>query len=116
MSNFPLTRFPATDTWIPETDVDGIDVGEDVIADISNFEYGNGYFESMFAPESAELPSNVFDEIDSNDFELLASKSFRHSTQGLKTVYILWKAYNLVISSVSLSIFSPLLLPKKFHP
>ena len=90
MSNFPLVRYRATDTWIPETDVDGIDANENVIAEANNIEFSNGFFENTVDVSSVTLPSGVLSKLN-QAYIILSAKKFRHSSQGEQTVYILWK-------------------------
>lgn len=90
MSNFPLVRHKATDVWIPETDIDGVDVRENVMSNANNVEFSNGFFENMTNVRSVDLPSNVLQEIQNYDYEILDVKTFKHSTQGWQTLYILW--------------------------
>lgn len=94
MSNFPLVRHRATDVWIPETDIDGVDAKENVMANANNVEFSNGFFENMLNVRSVDLPSNVLQEIQNYDYEILDVKTFKHSTQGWQTLYILWNDAN----------------------
>ena len=109
MSNFPLVRYKATDTWIPSTDIDGIDANEQVIANCNNIEFSNGFFENEINVRTISLPSEVNEQISSYHFRLLSARTFRHSTQGIKTVYILWNessGLKIYLDNVLLGYFS----------
>lgn len=93
MSNFPLVRYKATDTWIPETDIDGTDANESILSEVNGIEFNNGFFENMQTLNGDSIPSNIqalLEEPADPIYELLSVKSFRHSEQGYHTVYILW--------------------------
>jgi len=90
MSNFPIIRYRGFDTWIPETDIDDIDAKGNVLTDVSNISFRNGYIENVHSPESVTLPANVQADIDAG-YELLTTKGFTHSTQGYVAFYALYK-------------------------
>jgi len=90
MSNFQLVRYKASDTWIPETDVDGVDAIETVLADVANVDFSNGYIENASNVTAIDTPTGVLAK-QLTGYSLLSAKTFYHSTQGQQTVYILWK-------------------------
>lgn len=90
MSNFPLVRYKATDTWIPETDIDGVDAIESVLSDVTNIDFSNGYVENASGVTETDFPTGVLAKL-VLQYRLLSAKTFYHSTQGQQTVYILWK-------------------------
>lgn len=90
MSNFPLIRHKNFEAWVPTTDIDEVDAKTGVLTDIFNVDFKNGYIETTTKPVIETLPSFVPTDI-FNGYGLLSMKSFHHSTQGDKGVYILWK-------------------------
>lgn len=90
--NFPLIRVDGFKGWIPNTDVDGVDISSDILSDAENIMYRNGFIETGFEVAARDLPAVVANDINNNDYALLSAHSFTHSTQGLQTVYVLWNS------------------------
>lgn len=88
--NFPLIRHKNFQAWIPPDDIDEVDAKTEVLSEVKNIDFKNGYLETTISPVIQTLPSLVTTDID-NDYNLLSSRRFRHSTQGDNTVYILWE-------------------------
>jgi len=91
--NFPLVEFRNFDSWIPTTDIDGIDAKANIIADVSSMDFENGFIQNSFGSIKVVLPTNVSADI-SAGYSILSSKKFSiFYSDGLHnhTVYILYK-------------------------
>lgn len=91
MGNFSNISFKDMNGWIPETDVDGVDLKESIASDISVFRFKNGFLENDLDTSVITLPTNVSSSITAG-YTLMSSHKFSHSVQGAKTFYVLWKA------------------------
>ena len=87
----PSARFTDIQGWIPESDVDGIDVGTKFLSDSSNIDFENGFLQVAYAPTLSELPSAISTQI-SAGYSIVSAKFFNHSSQGLCTFYVLYKS------------------------
>jgi len=91
MGNFDLIRYTGFDSWIPATDIDGIDAKPSILADVSNFRFRNGFMENVYQFEQIDLPDAFADDVKNGDWELLSVCVFTHSEQGEQMLYVLWK-------------------------
>lgn len=76
--------------WIPETDVDGIDIKKDYFSVVKNIDYGNGYIQNAVAPTTYTLHANVLARITAG-YSITSSKAFTHSTRGECIFFMLHK-------------------------
>lgn len=86
----PIERYQHFKGWIPATDVDGIDAPKDYLRDVQNADFNNGFIANAAAPILVPHHSNVT-TAQSNGWEILSKKYFKHSSQGHTYVYILYK-------------------------
>jgi hypothetical protein len=86
MSNFLPNRIKNLRGWIPETDVDGIDLPkEQVVSETENIVYENGFFRCDKAPIVVPQPFVLGD-----DETIIDATFFTHSTRGTVYVYVIW--------------------------
>lgn len=88
MSNFLPNRVKNIRGWIPEVDVDGIDLPKETfVSETENLVYENGFFRNEKKPRSHTIPFNL-----TGDEVLLSVTTFYHTTRGRVWVYIIWNS------------------------
>ena len=86
----PRTRIKDIKGWIPESDVDGIEAPENILADVENVDFKNGFINCAIKPSSMSLPSGVSASV-LDGYEILSVKHYRHSSRGECFFYLLYK-------------------------
>lgn len=81
MANFPRVRFGNLNTWIPSTDIDGIDAKTDFVEDLVNIAFRNGYIENIPAKEFPEEYATAYTSVLDNEYTLISAKYFTHSNR-----------------------------------
>lgn len=85
-----ILDFNILDTWIPPSDIDGVDAKPNILSEVENIEFGNGFIENTIKVTSQPLSLYIQQQIDYGFNEILDVKVFTHSRLGEKVLYILW--------------------------
>ena len=92
--NFPLVELRNFDSWIPTTDIDGIDAQPNVLADVSSMDFENGYIQNTYGISTASLPANITTQIAAG-YNILSAKKFDiYYTNSIHThtLFVMYKA------------------------
>lgn len=79
--------------WVPESDIDGIDIKPEILSELRNVIAQNGFIKNAVDLVPKTLPENVQSLID-NNYELIGYTNFNHSSQGFQEIFIVWSASN----------------------
>ena len=87
---FPHKRYRDIQGWVPEVDVDGVDVKDSIVSDCENIDFENAFMKNAIKPQEVAYPIEV-DVALASGYDLLASKYFSHETRGDSFFYVLYK-------------------------
>ena len=89
MSNFLPNRIKDLNGWIPETDIDGLDVDarKGVVSETENIVFENGFFRTQTKPTSFAMPFTP-----TATEEILDVTTFYHTVRGTTWVYLIWNS------------------------
>ena len=100
MYPFPVKRYRDYQSWIPESDIDGIDAKDTFLSDCENADFNNGFISNACAPVEQQLPTEVQTAIITNGYSLLSTKFFTHTERGNCEFYLVYK-YEMKIGRAS---------------
>jgi len=87
---YPVKRYEDIQGWIPETDVDGVNVKDSFVSDCENIDFENAFMKNAVKPVVVAHPSSV-DTYITGGYEILALQYFNHEKRGDVFFYVLYK-------------------------
>ncbi|MHB9147706.1 MAG: hypothetical protein ACYC2U_04730, partial [Candidatus Amoebophilus sp.] len=87
----PIVKYKDFQGWIPETDIDGVDAGTKFLSEAINIDFENGFLRPCVSPVVEATPTEMDADLAAG-YNIVSAKMFTHSTQGLCTFYVLFKA------------------------
>lgn len=92
---FPIVRHTNFEGWIPEEDVDGIDIKNTILSKAVNVDFENGFLSTAPAPQTVTLNAAIADSV-ANGYAFASVKHFYDSrnSRGDVVFYAMYKAIN----------------------